>query len=110
VLGCGHRRVTARYSSTFLGGCVTPNRICAETSCPGCMVINEEGTICVSVPNGEDPKDACSIKEYGCTSLDDCDGQGSCAKRKVEEDCPGGINGECKSNGKCCGKITGICF
>ncbi|MDW8252038.1 MAG: hypothetical protein RMJ98_22315, partial [Myxococcales bacterium] len=23
-LGCGHRRVTARYSSTFLGGCVTP--------------------------------------------------------------------------------------
>ncbi|MDW8250289.1 MAG: hypothetical protein RMJ98_13420, partial [Myxococcales bacterium] len=27
VLGCGHRRVTARYSSTFLGGCVTPKPV-----------------------------------------------------------------------------------
>jgi hypothetical protein len=86
------------------------NKICAETSCPGCQVVNEEGTTCVNVPGGQDPKDVCSDKEFGCTSLSNCDGQGACAKRAVGADCPGGLNGECKPNGRCCGKITGICF
>ncbi|MCS6902238.1 MAG: hypothetical protein RMJ98_21720, partial [Myxococcales bacterium] len=50
VLGCGHRRVTARYSSTFLGGCVTPNSI--ERRAPSFVpnvesLLQESGHVCV---------------------------------------------------------------